>query len=123
MLGAFPSLPGPLWALTMVISLFCFCIMDAKNKTSLLSPISPALVMVVGVKSRNPTIVVIGADRTNTDRPERAVGNLAADAFLELECKLDCRRPKPLPVGDFPLELCSQQMLILDLHELTIEVA
>jgi alpha-galactosidase/6-phospho-beta-glucosidase family protein len=51
----------------------------------------------------------------------RAVGNLPADAFLELECKLDKNGPRPLPVGDFPLGLRAQQMLILDVHELTIE--
>ena len=50
-----------------------------------------------------------------------AVENLPDDAFLELECRLDANGPKPLPVGSFPLGLRSLQMLILDVHELTIE--
>ncbi len=63
-------------------------------------------------------------NRTNTDcvdGSERAVGNLPKDAFLELECSLDRNGPKPLPVGNFPLGLRAQQMMILDVHELTIE--
>jgi alpha-galactosidase/6-phospho-beta-glucosidase family protein len=63
-------------------------------------------------------------NRPNSDCVEgggRAVGNLPGDAFLELECQLDQNGPRPLPVGDFPLGLRSQQMLILDVHELTIE--
>jgi alpha-galactosidase/6-phospho-beta-glucosidase family protein len=51
----------------------------------------------------------------------KAVGNLPDDAFLELECHLDRKGPRPLPVGDFPLGLRSLQHLILDIHELTIE--
>ncbi len=51
----------------------------------------------------------------------RPVGNLPGDAFLELECRLDRNGPRPLPVGEFPLGLRSLQMLILDVHELTIE--
>jgi alpha-galactosidase/6-phospho-beta-glucosidase family protein len=51
----------------------------------------------------------------------RSVGNLPDDAFLEMECRLDANGPRPLPVGDFPLGLRAQQMLILDIHELTIE--
>lgn len=49
------------------------------------------------------------------------VTNLPADAFLELLCVLDKNGPRPLPVGGFPLGLRSLQMLILDVHELTIE--
>ena len=56
-----------------------------------------------------------------TDGGGRAVDNLPDDAFLELECRLDANGPKPLPVGAFPLGLRSLQMLILDVHELTIE--
>lgn len=55
------------------------------------------------------------------DGSERAVDNLPKDAFLELECQLDREGPRPLPVGSFPLGLRAQQMLILDVHELTIE--
>jgi len=51
----------------------------------------------------------------------RAVGNLPDDAFLELECRLDRNGPKPLPVADFPFGLRALQMLVLDVHELTIE--
>lgn len=51
----------------------------------------------------------------------RAVSNLPEDAFLELECQLDANGPHPLPVGEFPLGLRGLQMLILDLHELTVE--
>ncbi len=62
-------------------------------------------------------------NRTNADATTggRPVGNLPADAFLELECALDRHGPRPLPVGDFPTGLRSLQMLILDCHELTIE--
>jgi len=62
-------------------------------------------------------------NRPNCDCTEggRPVGNLPQDAFLELECQLDRQGPKPLPVGDFPIGLRSLQMLILDVHELTIE--
>ncbi len=56
-----------------------------------------------------------------TDGGGNAVGNLPADAFLEMECAVDANGPKPLPVGDFPLGLRSMQMQILDIHELTIE--
>ncbi|PAW76268.1 MAG: glycoside hydrolase family 4 [Verrucomicrobia bacterium Tous-C9LFEB] len=51
----------------------------------------------------------------------RPVDNLPADAFLELECRLDRNGPRPLKVGSFPLGLRSLQYLILDIHELTIE--
>lgn len=63
-------------------------------------------------------------NRTNTDCVDgggRPVGNLPEDAFLEMECKLDRNGPKPLHVGNFPIGLRSQQMLIQDVHELTIE--
>ena len=56
-----------------------------------------------------------------TDGNGRAVTNLPADAFLELECQLDHNGPRPFPVGEFPLGLRSQQLTILDIHELTIE--
>ncbi len=49
------------------------------------------------------------------------VTNLPPDAFLELLCVLDKNGPRPVPVGAFPLGLRSLQMLILDIHELTIE--
>lgn len=49
------------------------------------------------------------------------VTNLPADAFLEMLCVLDKNGPRPLPVGVFPFGLRSLQMLILDVHELTIE--
>ncbi len=49
------------------------------------------------------------------------VTNLPPDAFLELLCVLDRNGPRPLPVGAFPLGLRALQMLILDIHELTIE--
>ena len=51
----------------------------------------------------------------------RPVGNLPEDAFLELECQVDARGPRPFAVGDFPLGLHSLQTLILDIHELTVE--
>ncbi|GHC03107.1 glycoside hydrolase family 4 [Cerasicoccus arenae] len=57
----------------------------------------------------------------NRDTNVRPVGNLPDDAFLELECTLDSNGPRPLPVGEFPMGLRAQQMLILDVHELTIE--
>lgn len=57
----------------------------------------------------------------NADTRERPVGNLPDDAFLEMKCKLDRNGPRPLPVGDFPMGLRALQMLILDVHELTIE--
>jgi alpha-galactosidase/6-phospho-beta-glucosidase family protein len=63
-------------------------------------------------------------NRSNSDCAEgagRAVGNLPDDAFLEMECRLDRKGPRPLPVGDFPLGLRAQQFLILDVHELTIQ--
>lgn len=49
------------------------------------------------------------------------VPNLPSDAFLELLCVLDKNGPRPLPAGPFPLGLRALQMLILDIHELTIE--
>lgn len=55
------------------------------------------------------------------DKQGKPVGNLPEDAFLEMECQLDKNGPKPLHVGDFPLGLRAQQMLILDIHELTVE--
>lgn len=50
-----------------------------------------------------------------------AVPNLPADALLELECVCDADGPRPLPVGPMPYGLRSQQMRILDTHELTVE--
>ncbi len=49
------------------------------------------------------------------------VGNLPESAYLEMECVVDSNGPRPKAVGEFPLGLRSQQMLILDIHELTIE--
>ena len=49
------------------------------------------------------------------------VTNLPPDAFLELLCMLDRNGPRPLPAGEFPLGLRGLQMLILDIHELTID--
>jgi len=49
------------------------------------------------------------------------VANLPADAFLELHCALDRNGPRPFPVGSFPFGLRALQMLVLDIHELTIE--
>jgi len=63
-------------------------------------------------------------NRPNSDCVDgsgRPVNNLPEDAFLELECRLDRNGPHPLKVGDFPMGLRSQQFLILDIHELTIE--
>lgn len=63
-------------------------------------------------------------NRSNWDCTEGggvAVGNLPPDAFLEMECALDARGPRPLPVGNFPLGLRALQTQILDVHELTIE--
>lgn len=63
-------------------------------------------------------------NRPNSECTEgggRPVPNLPEDAFFELECRLDRNGPKPLPVAEFPYGLRSQQMLILDIHELTIE--
>lgn len=62
-------------------------------------------------------------NRTNRDctTGDQPVGNLPGDAFLEMECRLDRDGPRPLPVGDFPLGLRAEQMLILDVHELTVE--
>jgi len=68
------------------------------------------------------TMVVEDGRTYFINRPnDGAVGNLPADAFLELECTLDRNGPRPLPVGDFPMGLRALQMLILDAHELTIE--
>ena len=50
----------------------------------------------------------------------RPVENLPESAYLELECLVDRNGVKPKKVGEFPLGLRSQQMLILDIHELTI---
>ena len=47
--------------------------------------------------------------------------NLPENAYLELECEVDSDGPRPKKVGEFPLGLRSQQMLILDIHELTIK--
>lgn len=64
----------------------------------------------------------INIPNTNcTEGGGRAVGNLPDDAFLEMECVLDRNGPRPLPVGEFPFGLRAQQMLILDVHELTVE--
>lgn len=60
----------------------------------------------------------VNADCIDGGKP---VGNLPENAYLELECEVDSRGPRPKAVGDFPLGLRSQQMLILDIHELTIE--
>ena len=63
-------------------------------------------------------------NRPNSDCTEEGgspITNLPADAFLELLCALDKNGPRPLPVGAFPLGLRAMQMLILDIHELTIE--
>jgi alpha-galactosidase/6-phospho-beta-glucosidase family protein len=51
----------------------------------------------------------------------KAVGNLPADALLELECVFGPDGPRPLPVGEFPLGVRALQMQILDIHELTID--
>ncbi|GAB4166303.1 MAG: alpha-galactosidase [Terrimicrobiaceae bacterium] len=50
-----------------------------------------------------------------------SVSNLPPDAILELECVCGADGPEPLPVGAMPLGLRSQQMRILDTHELTVE--
>jgi alpha-galactosidase/6-phospho-beta-glucosidase family protein len=63
-------------------------------------------------------------NRSNSDCVEdggRPVENLPADAFIEMECRLDRNGPRPLKVGSFPYGLRSMQYLILDIHELTIE--
>lgn len=62
-------------------------------------------------------------NRLNTECTDggQPVTNLPPDAFLELECQLDRHGPRPLPVGEFPLGLRALQMLILDIHELTVE--
>ena len=63
-------------------------------------------------------------NRTNRDCTEEGgspITNLPPDAFLELLCALDKNGPRPLPVGAFPLGLRAMQMLILDIHELTIK--
>jgi len=63
-------------------------------------------------------------NRSNDECAEgggRAVDNLPADAFLELECQLDRNGPRPLKVGSFPMGLRAMQYQILDIHELTIE--
>lgn len=63
-------------------------------------------------------------NRPNSDCVDgggKAVGNLPADAFLEMECVVDRKGPRPLPVGDFPMGLRALQTLILDVHELTVE--
>ncbi len=74
--------------------------------------------------------MVEGGDRTyfvsrlNSDCIDgggQAVGNLPAEALLELECAFGPDGPRPLPVGDFPLGVRALQMQILDIHELTIE--
>lgn len=51
----------------------------------------------------------------------RAVTNLPEDAFLEMECEMTPEGPRPLPVGSMPYGLRALQMLILDVHELTVE--
>jgi len=56
-----------------------------------------------------------------TDGGGSPVTNLPSDAFLELLCRLDKNGPQPLPAGSFPLGLRAWQMLILDIHELTID--
>jgi len=50
-----------------------------------------------------------------------AVGNLPADAFLELRCELDMNGPRPLPAGVMPRGLLGLTMQVLDTHELTVE--
>lgn len=62
-------------------------------------------------------------NRSNEESTEggKPVGNLPEKAFLEMECRLDRNGPRPLPAGDFPFGLRAQQMLILDVHELTVE--
>lgn len=63
-------------------------------------------------------------NRSNTDCVEdggRAVENLPADAYLEMECQLGPDGPRPFKAGAFPLGLRSLQYHILDIHELTIE--
>lgn len=56
-----------------------------------------------------------------TDGTGRAVDNLPADAFLEMECELTPDGPRPRKVGSFPRGLHGLQQVILDIHELTIE--
>jgi alpha-galactosidase len=63
-------------------------------------------------------------NRSNSDCVEdggRAVENLPADAYLEMECQLGPGGPRPFKAGAFPLGLRSLQYHILDIHELTIE--
>lgn len=50
-----------------------------------------------------------------------AVGNMAADAFLELLCDVDMDGPRPRPVGEMPRGLRGLNELVLDTHELTAE--
>ncbi len=50
-----------------------------------------------------------------------AVGNMAADAFLELLCDVDMAGPRPRPVGEMPRGLRGLQEIVLDTHELTAE--
>lgn len=50
-----------------------------------------------------------------------AVGNMAADAFLELLCDVDMDGPRPRPVGEMPRGLRGMQEVVLDTHELTAE--
>jgi alpha-galactosidase/6-phospho-beta-glucosidase family protein len=63
-------------------------------------------------------------NRTNSDCVEdgkKAVDNLPADAFLEMECRLDRNGPRPFKAGNFPHGLRAMQFLALDIHELTID--
>ncbi|MFH0795864.1 MAG: glycoside hydrolase family 4 [Candidatus Omnitrophota bacterium] len=66
-----------------------------------------------------------GLNRTfYVNSPNRgAVGNLPADAFLELLCHIDMQGPVPLPFGDMPPGLRALQYQILDTHELTADAA
>ncbi len=57
----------------------------------------------------------------NTPNRGPAVPNMEADAFLELECVVDRRGPRPVPAPAMPIGLRALQMRILETHELTVE--
>ncbi len=57
----------------------------------------------------------------NTPNTGPAVPNMEAGAFLELECVVGRRGPRPVPAPPMPLGLRALQMRILETHELTVE--
>lgn len=73
------------------------------------------------VEGGNQSFFVSRLNCDSVDGGGKPVGNLPADAVLELECIFGADGPRPLPVGDFPLGVRALQMQILDIHELTID--